>query len=199
MSYPAGQNYNTGPCPAAFPVHMISIFYEILYDTALFADQWTGSQHPFVFSNGDATGYGFHGDFLNGWDVNVLQKAINTCTDDSGSVEKCAAVTQYTATKCNACKIRPSVNEQVAGNMAQLPGCNPVTYGPDRATPPSSCPAPPAGTPAPTEYADITATKKWSYVGCGIDSVGDRAFTGPNNATDDMTIEKCIDFCGAAN
>jgi hypothetical protein len=39
MSYPAGQNYNNGPCPADFPVHMISIFFEVLYDTNGFANE----------------------------------------------------------------------------------------------------------------------------------------------------------------
>ena len=90
MSYPVGKEYNTGACPPEFPVHMVSLFYEILYDTGRFADQWTGDQHPFVFAQGDATGYGLHGDFLNGWDVAVLQRAIDECNDDSGLVERCA-------------------------------------------------------------------------------------------------------------
>lgn len=72
MSYPSGSEYNNGGCPTDYPVHMVSIFYEVLYDTNPFLDQWNGDQHPFVFSSGDATGYGFHGDFLNGWDVKVL-------------------------------------------------------------------------------------------------------------------------------
>ncbi len=130
MSYPAGQNYNTGPCPADFPVHMISLFYEVLYDTAPLNDQWNGNQHPFVFSNGDATGYGFHGDFLNGWDVDVLQKAVDTCNDAGGVVENCPVFTQFTAAQCGQCKIPPTVNERVSGNLASLPGCNTPTYGP---------------------------------------------------------------------
>lgn len=28
--------------------------------------------------------YGWHGDFYNGWDRQVLQTAIDTCTSDSG-------------------------------------------------------------------------------------------------------------------
>jgi hypothetical protein len=60
MSYPVGREYNTGGCPKEFPVHMISLFYEVLYDTAPFASEWNGDKHPFVFANGDATGYGSH-------------------------------------------------------------------------------------------------------------------------------------------
>jgi hypothetical protein len=26
---------------------------------------WYGANHPFVFSNGDPTGYSFHGDFVS--------------------------------------------------------------------------------------------------------------------------------------
>lgn len=30
----------------------------------------------FVFSQGDETGYGYHGDFLNGWDANLLASVV---------------------------------------------------------------------------------------------------------------------------
>ena len=86
--------------------------------------------------------------------------------------------------------------------LKSLPGCNAVTSGPNRASPaPASCPQnpTPSGTPARTDFVDVTATKKWFYVGCGTDSVGDRALTGPNKATDSMTVEKCIDVCSAGN
>jgi hypothetical protein len=66
MAYPIDA-YNNGKCPSSHPVHFISIFYEVLYDVAKFDSEWTSpDQHPFVFANGDATGYGFHGDFVNG-------------------------------------------------------------------------------------------------------------------------------------
>ena len=57
VSYPV-RRPNEGPCPADFPVHLISIFYEVLYDTPQFDSEWEGDQHPFVFSNGDPTGFG---------------------------------------------------------------------------------------------------------------------------------------------
>ncbi|KAF2470030.1 WSC-domain-containing protein [Lindgomyces ingoldianus] len=197
MSYPAGGQYNSGPCPPEFPKHMISIFFEVLYDTNKFVNEWNGNQHPFVFSNGDPTGYGFHGDFVNGWDVPVLQKAVDTCLDDSGSVAKCGAVTMFTASECNACKLPTVVNEQVDGMMDKLPGCNPVTTGPGRAAPVANCPTTPLSAPS-TNFVDLTTSKKWEYTGCGTDNIGSRTFTGKSTSSDDMTVEKCVDFCSGA-
>ncbi|KAF1941766.1 WSC-domain-containing protein [Clathrospora elynae] len=198
VSYPAGTVYNGGNCPPEYPIHLISIFFEILYDTNPYLDQWNGDQHPFVFANGDATGYGYHGDFFNGWDVPVLQNAIDTCTDDSGQVEKCAAVTMYTPQECNNCKLPTTVNETVDGLLNALPGCNPVTYGPAR-SPPATCPGstPPALGFGSTNYVDVTQTKGWEYLGCGSDAVGDRAWDGAWTYTANMTVENCIDYCTA--
>lgn len=199
MSYPNSQNYDNGPCPATHPVKTISLFYEILYDTPQFNDQWNGTQHPFVLANGDATGYGLHGDFLNGWDVNVLQNAINTCTDASGSVEKCAAVTQFTGSECQACTIPTTVQETVDGNLAKLPGCNDVTYGPDRAVA-SKCGDTATIGSGSTNFIDLTqsTTMKWEYSGCGGDNIGDRAFLNASTASDSMTVESCISYCSGA-
>lgn len=121
MSYPDGNVYNGGNCPSSHPVHMVSIFFELLYDTALFSDQWVDGQNPFVFAQGDATGLGFHGDFFNGWDVDVLQEAIDTCADNSGRVDDCAAVTMFTDQECNDCKLPTSVNESTSQRVESLP------------------------------------------------------------------------------
>jgi hypothetical protein len=195
MSYPNSNNYNNGPCPASHPVHTISLFYEVLYDTNQFADQWNGTRHPFAFANGDATGYGFHGDFINGWDVDVLQNAIDTCTDDSGQVEECAAVTLFTHDEQTACRIPVTVAEKVDGTLTKLPGCNDVTYGPARASPPAGCIDNTTFGPAPGIFVDFTASKHWSYLGCGTDSVSDRAFQSAYMASDNLTVEACVDFC----
>jgi hypothetical protein len=65
MSYPASGSYNNGPCPSSHPVQLISLFFEVLYDTNQFSNMWYGNSQPFVFANGDSTGYGFHGDFVS--------------------------------------------------------------------------------------------------------------------------------------
>lgn len=65
MSYPDSNFPDSGACPPTHPVHMISLFYEVIYQTNIFANQWYGSGQPFVFAQGDPTGYGFHGDFVS--------------------------------------------------------------------------------------------------------------------------------------
>jgi hypothetical protein len=195
MSYPAGNSYNSGGCPDSHPVHLISIFYEILYDTNKFAGEWYGSSHPFVFANGDATGYGLHGDFVNGWDIEVLQAAVTDCTADSGKVEDCSHFTQYTGAECQNCRLPTQIDEQVDGWMEQLPGCNPITSGPGYASKPATCDAANTIGQASTNFVDLTVSKKWEYVGCGTDDYYDRAMGGSKAATDTMTVETCVDLC----
>lgn len=202
MSYFNGTEYNTGVCPSTHPKHMISLFYEVLYDINIFKDMWYNNtylrsnvSHPFVFSNGDATGYGFHADFVNGWDVEVLQRATTECTNDSGNVEDCNAVTQYSYDECNACKLPPVIDERMDGWMDSLPGCNPVSYGPGPAPRPDRC-QPNATLGPPVEnYIDFTTSRGWRYAGCASDDVVNRTLGLYWPPSDGLTIEKCIDFC----
>lgn len=57
VAYPDG--VNTGKCPPSHPVHLISIFYELVWDVNSWADEWwsaDGLGHPLTLSNGDPTG-----------------------------------------------------------------------------------------------------------------------------------------------
>ena len=193
MAYPIG-HYDNGYCPKSHPVHLISIFYEVIYSTAAFSNRWYGSEHPFVFAQGDRTGYGFHGDFFNGWETAALQKAIDTCTDDSGNLSDCPVFnTLFSNDQCQACKIPPSVNEKVTGVLPALPGCNKPSTGPAY-SPPQTCAAGVIGA-AKKLFTDVTSSLKWEYVGCANDSVSDRTFSGASTSSNSMTVATCINFC----
>lgn len=103
----------------------------------------------FVFANGDTTGYGMHADFFNGWDIDVLQAAINTVYAkgatpsqskyyDLSSAEMAAfdnpsSDLGYLYWYASQCKIEQPM---VAGGFdmpgsrrtyyTKLPGCNPL-------------------------------------------------------------------------
>ena len=188
-------HYDNGACPKSHPVQLISIFYEVTYQTGNFADRWWSNQHhPFVFAQGDRGGFGFHGDFVNGWDVNALQTAIKTCTAASGALTDCPVFADmYTTDECQACRIPPSINEQITGNLTKLPGCNPVTNGPGYAAPPA-CSNPPIDTPA-ISYTDESKSLGWAYAGCANDSLSTRTFQGANWFSNSMTVEACIKYC----
>ncbi|KAI2631759.1 WSC domain-containing protein [Xylaria nigripes] len=79
MSFPAIGEYNGGVCPESHPVAIMQLFFEFHFDTSKYTDR------NFVFAQGDKTGYGFHGDFINGWtDLNRLADAHRTCTGPEG-------------------------------------------------------------------------------------------------------------------
>lgn len=193
MAYPIG-HYDSGTCPDTHPVQLISIFYEVIYQTNLFANRWYGDGQPFVFAQGDATGYGFHGDFVNGWDVDALAEAIKKCTDDSGNLSDCSVFDDlFSDEECQACQIPPEVDEQITGNITSLPGCNPVTDGPAYAPPPS-CSNTPISAPK-AFFTDETSSLGWEYVGCANDSVSQRTLSGASTNSGSMTVETCIKYC----
>lgn len=95
---------DSGVCPHSHPKRLVTIFYELVFQVDQFKHRWHGSSHPFV-SNSDPTGYGLHGDYLNGWDVEVLQKAVNECTNDSGVIEKCPILTFFNDNAMDRCRV----------------------------------------------------------------------------------------------
>lgn len=128
VAYPSGSD--SGTCPSTHPYRLVSLFYEVIWWTIPYASQIAAGTGEFVLSNGDATGYGSHADFVNAWDFNVLQKAIDTCLNDSGVFTDCPLFNVIDAQTAAQCKKTPSTTEQVFGTLNALPGNNPVTRGP---------------------------------------------------------------------
>lgn len=84
MAYPPLPMGN-GACPEDHPISVPTIFFETIFDTYPFMNE----SGQFVLVNGDPTGYGYHGDFISGWDPVFLQQTINTCTNMSGQITDC--------------------------------------------------------------------------------------------------------------
>lgn len=127
MRYP--DLVNDGTCPEGFETRVPSLFFETIWNTAKFK----GVAGQFVFANGDSTGYGYHGDFITGWDVDFLQSAVKTCTDPSGEIEACPLFDIQSEAQGATCNFKvPDVlkSDNCAGPADGLCGNVPVQNGP---------------------------------------------------------------------
>jgi hypothetical protein len=134
MSYPVGDHPDSGYCPASHPNVMPHIFIEFWFDVSIFNGLYSASDNPWVLSNGDATGYGFHADFINGWQTGILKNAMTNCNIGESGAPLSDCFDVWTDAERNACTMESVVPEVIDGWLEHLPGCNPVTNGPARAS-----------------------------------------------------------------
>ncbi|KAK0625467.1 hypothetical protein B0T17DRAFT_617556 [Bombardia bombarda] len=117
--YPTSGTFeNGGPCPATHPVKIPQLFYEVIWDTTKFNDKalWPTTGQPFVWSQGDETGFGNHGDYVFGWKDNALQKAMDSnCAD-------CPQLKSQTISTGNKCTRKEQVTESFDGWLEKMPG-----------------------------------------------------------------------------
>ncbi|KAF9634771.1 Carbohydrate-binding WSC [Lasiodiplodia theobromae] len=197
IAYPIDGAFDGGRCPSTHPKHIMTLFFEVTYNTQAFT-WWDKSTQPFVLSTGDPTGYGMHGDFLNGWDGDTLQKAISDCTDDRPDCPD-KTFTYWTPAEQQRCKLPLSVNEAVQGMLPSLPGCNPVTYNdtPAAIKRKRNCANTAAAAMNPSKERPLPPINGWDYLGCGNDQP-EQGRTFPDERwVDDsgMTHGRCIDHC----
>ncbi|EYE98561.1 DUF1996 domain-containing protein [Aspergillus ruber CBS 135680] len=74
-----------GTCPEGFETRIVSLFFETIWNTYAFKDY----EGYFVLAHGDPTGFGYHGDFIQGWDQDTLEAAVKQCTNPSGQIQDC--------------------------------------------------------------------------------------------------------------
>ncbi|PHH65627.1 hypothetical protein CDD81_1713 [Ophiocordyceps australis] len=149
----------TGTCPEGYPVRTPSLLYEVIWNTAAFKNK----NGRFVFSNGDTTGYGYHSDFMMGWNPAVLQEAVDNCRNPSGRIEDCSVfdvVDEGTATSCSLSRPLPQAlaRENVKGPMAKLPGNSDAPTFDDSKSPQVSLDPSPSLTYQPGEKASESAS-----------------------------------------
>lgn len=142
-----------GDCPDSHPVRLPGLFYETIWDMGSYSDR-TGL---FAFANGDPLGksyestkpersllltkligFGYHGDFIMGWDSTnfTLQEAVDTCTDLSGEIEACPLFTVISEAEQKECQFdvpTSLVKEDIAGPLKSLPGGVALAWGPEPA------------------------------------------------------------------
>ncbi|KAJ3787033.1 hypothetical protein GGU10DRAFT_374333 [Lentinula aff. detonsa] len=141
VAFPSG-GPDSGTCDdPAFPVTIPRVFIEGYWSTgewdAIRDTDAMNSTQPYVFSYGDPTGYGYHADFYNGWESGILQNVLDKCACTSagfGDATCCGDLGVFTLDTSGTCAITSIVDEQVLGTLDQLPGNNPVQYGPEDAT-----------------------------------------------------------------
>jgi hypothetical protein len=132
MAYPLGDHPDNGDqCPSTHPIRFTTLFYEFIWSVGSKANDGT-----WILANGDMQGYSFHGDFMNGWDVDVLQKGIDQCTTNLfNNLEGCApfkgSIDRDAANKCtvNRSEVKGLSSEVVSGYLDKLPGCNTIFNG----------------------------------------------------------------------
>ena len=81
-----------------------------------------------------ATGFGYHADFISGWESNFLQSAVEQCTNDSGLLSDCPIFTLQTEDVQRKCSmpVPPALaSEKLTGVIGDsLPGNVVIQYGP---------------------------------------------------------------------
>ncbi|KAL9127627.1 MAG: hypothetical protein Q9217_003539 [Psora testacea] len=190
VAYMSGMD--NGVCPPDYPVQLMHLFYDVSYSM----DSVTQDGGQFVFAHGDPTGYGFHGDFLNGWDSVVQAAAVKECAtgDSSGAIQSCPPLAASDMSDFSQkCPPRPSlIDAPVTGLLDKLPGCIKVTAGPGRATLADmlcAAAAADAGTSSAIHSTSTTASAAGPTASSLVPRTGSSASSSTTNTSLTMTVD----------
>ncbi|KAH6624786.1 hypothetical protein B0J18DRAFT_397774 [Chaetomium sp. MPI-SDFR-AT-0129] len=155
MQFPSDAGDGKSDCPPGW-IHTPHIFFETYWNTHELLPRFQstlGKSSPFVFSNGDATGFSAHGDFIAGWDEEELQHIIDTCNAGHAGIDTCPGLKYGANDPSDSCTIECPVDEKVDGKLEKLPGNNPLAgwaFGGGDILAPSPSPSPsPSSKPQP--------------------------------------------------
>jgi hypothetical protein len=130
MAYPDPAKGDTmgGMCPQSHPVALFHIGAEFSWDTGSLG---ISDSSNLIFSSGDNTGFGGHGDFMQGWtDLTALGNSFNNCL---GIGTGCAW--NSFGTPDGSMGVKSNLSPEIAapveelgqnGPLSALPGDNPV-------------------------------------------------------------------------
>ncbi|KAK4188081.1 hypothetical protein QBC35DRAFT_451676 [Podospora australis] len=127
VAYAPGNQALAGDrCPASHPVRIPQVMYEVMYDTSgPFAnpEYYKNGKQPLVYSFGDKTGYGAHGDYLFGWEDGALQRAMDGLGTNCFS-EQCPVLKLQTPKAANECTKQQQSREDIGSDtwLKELPG-----------------------------------------------------------------------------
>jgi len=150
MAYPTTRP-NGGDCPATHPVRIPGVFFEHIYQVGKFPHG--DGTNNFLWSMGDPTGFGHHGDFLSGWDEKVMAAAIADpkCSNENpdmnfgNTVTACPPLAPFvkdgSEPKCVGLNNPVPLTEDLGASkpISRIPGC----YGSSGTVP--NCDKSPAG------------------------------------------------------
>jgi hypothetical protein len=102
-------------CPASHPVRVPQVMYEMQWDTAQFnkEEYFTNRKQPFVYSFGDRSGHGQHGDYLFGWKEGALQRGMDALQGEDCLNDRCHALKFQSVQEAVACTKKTQVDEVV--------------------------------------------------------------------------------------
>ncbi|KAM7189662.1 protein of unknown function (DUF1996) domain containing protein [Rhypophila sp. PSN 637] len=125
VAYQSGSNLAGDKCPSTHPVRIPQVMYEVMYDTSQFADPkyYQNGKQPLVYSFGDPTGYGAHGDYLFGWEGDSLQRAMDSLNTNCWS-EYCPELKLQSWEAANSCTKSQMAKEDIGTDtwLTELPG-----------------------------------------------------------------------------